>query len=83
MISETNRPVHVMRAVQTTLDMFGLILARMTELARSVKQCGKPQLPLGEDLRTLLPSAKIWSDWMLSHLVLWNPPPQLPSSEMR
>jgi hypothetical protein len=82
-VSETTRPLHVMRAVQTMLDMFALVLRRLTELTSDVLRDKQQLLPLREDLRALLAAAKVWSDWMLGHLVLWNPPPQLPPADAR
>ncbi|XP_068600684.1 telomerase-binding protein EST1A [Brachionichthys hirsutus] len=71
------------------LGMFALLVQRCTELLRETPRApveeeeGKgPRLdglvqvsafPL--DLRELLPSIKVWSDWMLGHPDQWNPPP--------
>ncbi|KAJ7997397.1 hypothetical protein DPEC_G00228560 [Dallia pectoralis] len=76
---------------QTTalgLAMFALLVQRCTELLKDtpadsilaedreeeeegmVKVSSFPM-----DLRELLPSVKVWSDWMLGHPDQWNPPP--------
>uniref|UniRef100_A0A4W6FKR4 Telomerase-binding protein EST1A n=1 Tax=Lates calcarifer TaxID=8187 RepID=A0A4W6FKR4_LATCA len=65
------------------LGMFALLVQRCTELLRDTPEEGKGEeldgmvkvsaFPL--DLRELLPSIKVWSDWMLGHPDLWNPPP--------
>ncbi|XP_055683331.1 telomerase-binding protein EST1A isoform X2 [Lutzomyia longipalpis] len=36
---------------------------------------GKKLLVLNEDARVMLPSIKVWCDWLLCHHVVWNPPP--------
>ncbi|KAM9789085.1 telomerase-binding protein EST1A [Neosynchiropus ocellatus] len=72
------------------LGMFALMVQRCTELLRDtpaepVSSADKEEredldgmvrvsdFPL--DLRELLPSIKVWSDWMLGHPEQWNPPP--------
>ncbi|KAI5619998.1 telomerase-binding protein EST1A [Silurus asotus] len=70
------------------LAMFGLLVQRCTTL---LKETPAEPIPLEEvddelepmvrvsmfptDLRELLPSIKVWSDWMLGHPEQWNPPP--------
>ncbi|KAI5099801.1 telomerase-binding protein EST1A, partial [Silurus meridionalis] len=70
------------------LAMFGLLVQRCTKL---LKETPAEPIPLEEvddelepmvrvstfptDLRELLPSIKVWSDWMLGHPEQWNPPP--------
>ncbi|CDR00905.1 unnamed protein product, partial [Oncorhynchus mykiss] len=71
--------------------MFSLLVQRCTELLRDTPAESIPEeeredgdeweegmvrvsaFPL--DLRELLPSVKVWSDWMLGHPDQWNPPP--------
>ncbi|XP_031664685.1 telomerase-binding protein EST1A isoform X1 [Oncorhynchus kisutch] len=73
------------------LAMFSLLVQRCTELLRDTPAESIPEeeredgdeweegmvrvsaFPL--DLRELLPSVKVWSDWMLGHPDQWNPPP--------
>uniref|UniRef100_A0A671PJA3 Telomerase-binding protein EST1A n=1 Tax=Sinocyclocheilus anshuiensis TaxID=1608454 RepID=A0A671PJA3_9TELE len=68
------------QTISLGLAMFGLLVQRCTELLK--------ETPAGEstegmvrvsvfppDLRELLPSMKVWSDWMLGHPDKWNPPP--------
>uniref|UniRef100_A0A4W5NZD9 Nonsense-mediated mRNA decay factor n=1 Tax=Hucho hucho TaxID=62062 RepID=A0A4W5NZD9_9TELE len=76
---------------QTTalgLAMFSLLVQRCTELLRETP-AGMSFTDEGDeweegmvrvsafplDLRELLPSVKVWSDWMLGHPDQWNPPP--------
>lgn len=70
------------------LSMFALLVQRCTELLRDtpsedVEEDSKGDQSEGmvrvsafsSDLSELLPSIKVWSDWMLGHPDEWNPPP--------
>uniref|UniRef100_A0A3Q4MJP7 Telomerase-binding protein EST1A n=1 Tax=Neolamprologus brichardi TaxID=32507 RepID=A0A3Q4MJP7_NEOBR len=63
------------------LGMFALLVQRCTELLQEIP-AGIDEMeglvrvsafPL--ELREMLPSIKVWSDWMLGHPDQWNPPP--------
>ncbi|XP_033834081.2 telomerase-binding protein EST1A isoform X2 [Periophthalmus magnuspinnatus] len=74
------------------LAMFALLVQRCTELLRGtltgpVSTADEKQEPMVRvsafpmDLRELLPSIKVWSDWMLGQPDQWNPPPCAIESE--
>uniref|UniRef100_A0A3P8NST0 Telomerase-binding protein EST1A n=1 Tax=Astatotilapia calliptera TaxID=8154 RepID=A0A3P8NST0_ASTCA len=61
------------------LGMFALLVQRCTELLQEIPagihalHIKVSAFPL--ELREMLPSIKVWSDWMLGHPDQWNPPP--------
>lgn len=65
--------------MQLGLEMFGLLIEHCIRLISDhLKYCEKnveKTVAFGEDLRQLLPAVKAWSDWMICHNHLWNPPP--------
>ncbi|KAG8590167.1 hypothetical protein GDO81_006662 [Engystomops pustulosus] len=77
------------QATSLGLAMFSLLVNRCIQLLKIIqtKQCsdGKDDVTEDEmevkvssfpsDLKELLPSVKVWSDWMLGHPETWNPPP--------
>nr|XP_022917819.1 telomerase-binding protein EST1A isoform X1 [Onthophagus taurus] len=63
------------RALVVSLQMFNLILERCVSILQDHLKSKKPQTAFPQDLQIFLPAVKIWSDWMLCHSGVWNPPP--------
>ncbi|KAK7925743.1 hypothetical protein WMY93_008053 [Mugilogobius chulae] len=74
------------------LAMFALLVQRcsellsrtQTEIVSTAEEKQEPMVRVSEfpmDLRELLPSIKVWSDWMLGQPDQWNPPPSTIESE--
>ncbi|KAJ8725669.1 hypothetical protein PYW08_003852 [Mythimna loreyi] len=64
-------------ALGVSLLMFGAMLERCCALLPEA-----PQSQHHTDALLLLPAIKVWSDWMLCHSSIWNPPPSFDSFEI-
>ncbi|XP_019616272.1 PREDICTED: uncharacterized protein LOC109463835 [Branchiostoma belcheri] len=61
-------------AVRLGMDMFGLLVTTAAhnlqqQRVRESEQEGRPN----PELQDLLPSLKVWADWMTCHQSMWNP----------
>ncbi|KAM4794964.1 telomerase-binding protein EST1A isoform 2-T2 [Rhinophrynus dorsalis] len=89
-LSECSRSVVQDQATSLGLSMFSLLVTRCIQLLkiqREAQGCHVARVDDEEDeedlkvssfppdLKELLPSVKVWSDWMLGHPETWNPPP--------
>ncbi|XP_078612479.1 telomerase-binding protein EST1A-like isoform X2 [Branchiostoma floridae x Branchiostoma japonicum] len=68
-------------AVKLGMDMFGLMVTttvhklqqQRTSLTSSANSDGSQEGKPNTDLQELLPSLKVWADWMTCHQSMWNP----------
>ncbi|XP_050345669.1 telomerase-binding protein EST1A [Nymphalis io] len=64
-------------ALGVSLLMFGALLERCCALLPEPAHTQQHA-----DALLLLPAIKVWSDWMLCHSSIWNPPPSLDNFEI-
>ncbi|XP_052219123.1 telomerase-binding protein EST1A-like isoform X2 [Dreissena polymorpha] len=77
-LESTCRSLLQQHSVQMSLDMFGILLKESaTLLAAHIKSNDYPGRMYSRELEELIPGVKVWTDWMISHPDLWNPPPQV------
>ncbi|XP_038670693.1 telomerase-binding protein EST1A isoform X1 [Scyliorhinus canicula] len=82
--TENCRSVTQEHATALGLGIFGLLVERCIEQLKEAARAHPSEEEEDDDikvsafnidLKELLPSVKVWSDWMLGHPDEWNPPP--------
>ncbi|XP_066905795.1 telomerase-binding protein EST1A isoform X2 [Halyomorpha halys] len=63
-------------AIVISLQMFNLLLERFVQLLKEYIS-GSERAPtiLPPDCLEILPALKVWCDWLMTHVEVWNPPP--------
>lgn len=63
-------------AIVISLQMFNLLLERFVQLLKEYLD-GPDRAPtiLPPDCLEILPALKVWCDWLMTHVEVWNPPP--------
>ena len=77
-LESTCRSLLQQHSVQMGLDMFGILVQRCAQLlAVHTKSSDYPGRMFSRELEELIPGIKVWTNWMICHPDLWNPPPQV------
>ncbi|KAL1140647.1 hypothetical protein AAG570_000577, partial [Ranatra chinensis] len=71
------RPALQESALVVSLQMFNLMLERFIQVLKEHIASPEPPCPyiVPSDCLALLPAIKVWCDWLMTHVEVWNPPP--------
>ncbi|XP_073972524.1 smg6 nonsense mediated mRNA decay factor isoform X3 [Rhodnius prolixus] len=63
-------------ALVVSLQMFNLLLEKFVKLLQDHIASPDPTaLIVPPDCQAILPALKVWCDWLMTHVEVWNPPP--------
>lgn len=82
-LESTCRSLLQEHSVQMGLDMFGILVEQCTsQLKAHISSSDYPARMFSRELEELVPGIKVWTDWMICHSELWNPPPAIRDPNM-